>query len=398
MKVITDPKKIKELLTRGVEEIIEEKSLLKKLRAGKPLRIKHGIDPTGPEIHIGRAVQFWKLRAFQELGHKIVLIIGDFTAQIGDASDKEAMRRPLSEKEVKENMRTYKSQIGKILDMEKVELRYNSEWLAQLKVKDILSLSMHFTAQQMIQRRNFKERWEKGKPIGLHELDYPLLQGYDSVVVKADVEIGGSDQLFNLKIGREIQKIFGQPPQDILTLKMLYGLDGRKMSTTWGNTITIPEKAEQMYGKIMSIKDELIPQYFELCTNVPLKEIEKFKKELRDQRVNPRDLKAKLAQEIVKLYWGEKRARTVAVEFSKVFQEKKLPSQIKKVEIEEKKICLLDLLVKTKLATSKSEAKRLILQGGVKINGKREQNWQKIVKIKKGQILQVGKRKFVKVG
>jgi len=398
MKVITDPKKIKELLTRGVEEIIEEKSLLKKLRAGKPLRIKHGIDPTGPEIHIGRAVQFWKLRAFQELGHKIVLIIGDFTAQIGDASDKEAMRRPLSEKEVKENMRTYKSQIGKILDMEKVELRYNSEWLAKLKVKDILSLSMHFTAQQMIQRRNFKERWEKGKPIGLHELDYPLLQGYDSVVVKADVEIGGSDQLFNLKIGREIQKIFGQPPQDILTLKMLYGLDGRKMSTTWGNTITIPEKAEQMYGKIMSIKDELIPQYFELCTNVPLKEIEKFKKELRDQRVNPRDLKAKLAQEIVKLYWGEKRARTVAVEFSKVFQEKKLPSQIKKVEIEEKKICLLDLLVKTKLATSKSEAKRLILQGGVKINGKREQNWQKIVKIKKGQILQVGKRKFVKVG
>ena len=398
MKVITDSKKIKELLTRGVEEIIEEKSLLKKLRAGKPLRIKHGIDPTGPEIHIGRAVQFWKLRAFQELGHKIVLIIGDFTAQIGDASDKEAMRRPLSEKEVKENMRTYKSQIGKILDMEKVELRYNSEWLAQLKVKDILSLSMHFTAQQMIQRRNFKERWEKGKPIGLHELDYPLLQGYDSVVVKADVEIGGSDQLFNLKIGREIQKIFGQPPQDILTLKMLYGLDGRKMSTTWGNTITIPEKAEQMYGKIMSIKDELIPQYFELCTNVPLKEIEKFKKELRDQRVNPRDLKAKLAQEIVKLYWGEKRARTVAVEFSKVFQEKKLPSQIKKVEIEEKKICLLDLLVKTKLATSKSEAKRLILQGGVKINGKREQNWQKIVKIKKGQILQVGKRKFVKVG
>ena len=220
-----------------MEEIIEKESLIKKLKSGKKLRIKHGIDPTGPKIHIGRASQLWKLRAFQELGHQVVLIIGDFTAQIGDASDKQTKRKALSKKEVKANMKDYAKQIGKILDMKKVELRYNSEWLGKMEIKDLLDLKMNFTAQQMIQRRNFKERWDKGKPIGLHELDYPLFQGYDSMAIKADVEVGGFDQLFNLKTGRVVQKIFKQPSQDILILKMLDGLDGRKMSTSWGNVI-----------------------------------------------------------------------------------------------------------------------------------------------------------------
>ncbi len=256
----TDSKKIEEILTRGVDEIFEKDSLLKKLQSGKQLRIKFGIDPTGPKIHIGRAVPFWKLRDFQNLGHKIVLIIGDFTATIGDASDKQSMRKPLTEKEIKENMEDYEKQIGKILDINKVEVRYNSEWFDKMKVKDFVSLQMLFTAQQTIQRRNFKERWNKGKAIGLHELDYPLFQGYDSVMVKADIEIGGADQLFNLQAGREVQKFFKQNPQDIMTFKMLNGLDGRKMSTSWGNIITIIDEPQDMFGKIMSVKDQLIDE------------------------------------------------------------------------------------------------------------------------------------------
>lgn len=390
-------KKIEEILTRGVEEIIEKKSLLEKLKSGKKLRIKHGIDPTGPKIHIGRATQFWKLKAFQDLGHQIILIIGDFTAQIGDASDKQAMRKPLSEKEIAGNMKDYAKQIGKILDINKVELHYNSEWLNKLKIKDLLSLAMHFTAQQMIQRRNFKERWGQGKPIGVHELTYPLFQGYDSVAIRADVEIGGSDQLFNLKAGREIQQIFGQSPQDIMTLKMLSGLDGRKMSTSWGNIITIIDKPQDIYGKVMSMRDELIPEYFELCTFVSLEELNQVKKSLGKREVNPRDLKARLAREIVALYWGKVAASKTEKEFQKIFKEKQLPTEIPEVIIKETELSILDLLVKTKNAPSKSEAKRLILQKGVKIDGKIQQEWQKTVQIKKGMIIQVGKRKFVKI-
>jgi tyrosyl-tRNA synthetase len=385
-------------LTRGVEEIIEKKSLIMKLKSGRQLRIKHGIDPTGPKIHLGRAFQFWKLKAFQELGHKIVLIFGDFTAQIGDASDKLAMRRPLSEREVKENLKDYTRQIGKILDMEKTELRYNSEWLSKMSAKDLLKLSMRFTAQQMIQRRNFKERWEKGVPIGLHELDYPLFQGYDSVVTKADVEIGGSDQLFNLKIGREIQKMYKLSPQDIMTSKMLVGLDGRKMSTSWGNIITMVDSPNEMYGKIMSMKDELIPEYFELCTPLPLKEIKEIAEDLKKKKTNPRDLKARLAREIVAIYHGKELAEKAEKEFERVFKEKKLPSRIPEFKIKEKTLNILDLLVKTKLASSKSEAKRLVLQKGVKIEGEIVEDWRKTIKIKKGQVFQVGKRKFIKVG
>lgn len=397
MKTITDTHKIEHLLARNIEGIIEKKSLFKKLKSGKKLRIKYGIDPTGPKIHIGRAIQFRKLKNFQEIGHQIVLIIGDFTAQIGDASDKQAMRKPLSEKEIKQNMKNYKKQIGKILDMEKVEIRYNSEWLGKLTIKELLSLARHFTAQQMIQRRNFKERWDQGKSIGVHELTYPLFQGYDSVAVKADVEIGGSDQLFNLKVGREIQKMFGQPPQDIMTSKMLSGLDGRKMSTSWGNVVTIVDKPNDMYGKIMSMKDELMAEYFELCTDTPLSEVEKIKKDLKLKKLNPRDAKARLAREIIVLYHGEKSALKAEKEFEKVFKEKKLPSKIPGVKIKERNLNILELLIKTNLVVSKSEAKRLILQNGVKIGGIVQNDWQKEIEIEKGLVIQVGKRKFVKI-
>ena len=397
MQIETNYKKVEEVLTRGVEKVINLNHLRKRLLSGRKLRIKHGIDPTGPKIHIGRATQLWKLKDFQELGHKIILIIGDFTAQIGDASDKQAMRRPLTAKEVKENMKNYIKQIAKILDIKKVEIHYNSEWLSKLTIKKLLNLAMNFTAQQTIQRRNFKERWERGKPIGLHELAYPLLQGYDSVAVKADVELGGFDQLFNLKAGRDIQKIFGQEPQDIITLKMLFGLDGRKMSTSWGNVINITDKSEEQFGKIMSMKDELILDYFELCTRITLEEIKKMGKELKKNQINPRDLKLKLAREIVRLYHGKKAAKRAEKEFRRVFERKELPSRIPNISIKVKKLNILNLLVETKLTSSKSEAKRLILQKAVKINGVLKENWQEIIEIKNGMVIQVGKRRFRKV-
>ena len=407
MEINTDADRIEEILTRGVEEIIDKGHLKKELFSGRKLRIKHGVDPTGPKIHIGRATQLWKLKAFQDLGHQIVLIIGDFTAQIGDASDKQEMRRSLSAEEIKENMKDYLPQIYKILDAKKTEVHYNSEWLDKLSAKDLLSLSANFTAQQMIQRRNFKERWDGGTPIGLYELNYPLFQGYDSVAVKADLEIGGFDQLFNLKAGRDIQRAFKQEPQDIMALKMLFGLDGRKMSTSWGNIIAIVDNPKDMYGKLMSMKDELIIDYFELCAEISLPEIEKIKEQLKDKKVNPRDIKARLAFEIVKMYHGEKEAREAGEEFSKIFTEKQIPSDIPNCKLKASSYKLLDLLVETKIASSKAEARRLIEQGGVKIDGQIQNDWQEIVETpargrsssgrKEGMILQSGKRKFVKL-
>lgn len=396
-KASIDIIKINEILSRGVEEIIEKQSLEKRLKSGKKLRIKHGIDPTGPKIHIGRAIQFQKLKAFQDLGHQVVLIIGDFTAQIGDASDKQSMRKVLSEKEIKRNMKDYKKQIGKILDLKKTEIRYNSEWLKKLSAKDLIRLSMQFTAQQLIQRRNFKERWDEGKPIGFHELNYPILQGYDSVMVKADVEIGGSDQLFNLIAGREIQKSFKQKPQDIITFKMLNGLDGRKMSTSWGNIITIVDKSNDMYGKIMSMKDELIMEYFELCTSIPLNELEMLKKDLKENQANPKDLKSRLAKEIIKTYYSQKEALKAEESFEKVFKNNEMPDNIPEIDIKENNLPILDLLVKAQICFSKSEARRLINQKGIKINGIIKDNWQENIEIKKGMIVQAGKRKFAKI-
>ena len=393
----TNSQKIEEILTRGVEEIFEKDSLTKKLQSGRQLRIKLGIDPTGPKIHIGRAFQFWKLRDFQDLGHKIVLIIGDFTAQIGDASDKQAMRQVLTEKEIKENLKDYLNQIGKILNLKKVEVRYNSEWFKKMKVKDFVTLQMIFTAQQTIQRRNFKERWDEGKPIGLHELDYPLFQGYDSVAVKSDVEIGGSDQLFNLQAGREIQKFFKQTPQDIMTSKMLNGLDGRKMSTSWGNIITIIDEPKDMYGKVMSMKDELIDEYFELTTRLSESEILEIKKSSN----NPRDIKARLANEIVKMYHGEKNAKLAEEEFNKVFKNKELPSDMPVFETEKNKYPVLELLCDSKLVPSKNEAKRLIEGNAVEvINGESKEkvaDWKQEISLENDMIIKVGGRRFTKI-
>jgi tyrosyl-tRNA synthetase len=397
MKDKTDLEKIKSILGRGVHTVVKKESLFKKLESGKPLRIKHGVDPTGPKIHIGRAISFWKLKEFQELGHKIILVIGDFTAQIGDASDKRSMRSPLTEKEVKRNMKNYREQIGKILDIKKTEICYNSEWLGKIKTKELTKLLTNFTIYQMINRRNFKERFETKKPIGLHEILYPIYQGYDSVAVKSDIEIGGFDQLFNLLIGREVQQFYGQKPQDIITFELLYGLDGRKMSTSWGNVINITDSPGEQYGKVMSMKDNLMVNYFKLATKVSLSEIKEIERQLKEKDLSPKNVKARLAREIVSLYHNKKEAFKAEEEFSEIFEKKNLPSEMPEKTVGVKELNILDLLRETGLVPSKSQAQRLIKQGGIKIDGEIQKDWRRKVDIKKGMIVQAGKRKFVKI-
>jgi len=394
--MLQNKEKIKELLTRGVDKIIEFEHLKKDLESGKKLRVKLGLDPTSPNLHLGNSVCLLKLRDFQELGHQIVLILGGFTAQIGDPSDKLQKRPFLSEAEVKKNLKGYKEQIGKILEIDKVEWHNNSEWLAKLNFQDISRLAEIFTVRQMLTRRGFRERDRRGEEISLREFLYPLMQGYDSVAIKADLEIGGSDQLFNLKAGREVQKFYYQKPQDIMTLQMIEGLDGEKMSKTRKNIINLFDSPDEQFGKIMSMRDELIIKYFILCTRLPLKEINEMEEAMKTG-ANPKDFKAKLAYEIVKMYHGEKEAEKAAKEFNKIFQKKELPTKMPIYKMKIGLYNITELLVKTGLALSKSEAQRLIKQGAVKINNQVEKNWKKQIKIESEMIIRVGKRKFVKL-
>ncbi len=389
-------KEIKNILERNTEDILVRSNLEKALSGNKKLRIKFGIDPTGPKIHLGRAIPLWKLREFQELGHQIVLIIGGFTAQIGDPSDKLAKRPFLSAKQIKSNMQNYEKQLGLILDMKKVEVHNNNDWLSKMSGGTLTRLAEVFSVQQMLSRRNFRDRYKNGVEIELRELLYPIFQGYDSVEIKADVEIGGFDQLFNLTAGRDLQKYYSQKPQDIITTKMLLGLDGRKMSTSWGNVVNIIDPPQEIYGKIMSMHDEMILDYFKLCTRLPEKEIAEIKQAL-DKGSNPRDYKARLAYEIVKLYHGEKNAAKAEKEFTKVFQQKEKPTNIPSYKIPVAKYKLIDLLNELKLISSKSDGRRLIEQGAVKIDDKVEKIWDQEIKIKSGIIIQVGKRKFAQV-
>ncbi len=390
--------KIKELLSRGTVDLIVKESLEKKLRSGKRLRIKYGIDPTGPKIHLGRASTMRKLAKFQELGYTVVLIIGDFTAQIGDASDKDSERPMLTYEKVKKNMENYLPQLKKVFDVDKAEVHYNSEWLGKLNYFDICRQADNFSVAQILDRDNFSKRFKKGERISLRELLYPLMQGYDSVAIEADIEIGGSDQLFNMLAGRVLQKAYGKPPQDIMTFELMDGTDGRKMSTSWGNVILITDKPEEMYGKIMSMKDELIIQYFRLATEVPLEEIKVMEEELKNQKVNPRDLKMKLAREIVSLYHDKNLAYQAEENFKKIFQKKEIPEDIPEIKIKAKKKNIIDLLTETRLCSSRSEARRVIVQGGVKINGKKVDDIDLEVRLSEEfQVLQKGKRHFIKI-
>jgi tyrosyl-tRNA synthetase len=390
----TMEKKFEEILTRGVEEIIDQKHLEKALASGKKLRIKLGIDPTSSNIHIGRAVVLWKLRQFQELGHKIVFIIGDFTGLIGDTSDKDAERPMLTEKQIKENLKGYLKQAGKILDLDKTESHYNSKWLKKLGFLDICQLADNFGLQEFISRENISKRMKAGKRVSLREVMYPLMQGYDSIAIKADVELGGTDQRFNLLAGRTLQKAVGQEPQDIMMLPLLEGTDGRKMSSSWGNVINLTDEPNDMFGKVMSVADGLIVKYFNLATRIPIKEIAKLEKELKNG-ANPRHIKKRLAEEIVTLYHGKKQAIAASNEFDRVFSQKEKPSDIPSVKVKSQNI--IDLLVETKMVSSKSEARRLVQQGGVKVNDQIIKEWDVVIDIEDGQILQAGKRKFIKL-
>ncbi len=390
-------KKIEELLSRRVDEVIEKNHLKKKLESGKKLRIKLGIDPTSPNIHIGRAIPLLNLRDFQKLGHKIVLIIGDFTGVIGDTSDKDSERPMLTKKQIEKNMKTYIQQAAKIIDIKKSEIRYNSEWLGKLDYHEIGKQADNFSLNEFISRENIRKRLDQGKRISLKELLYPLMQAYDSVAIKADVEIGGTDQRFNLLAGRGLQRYYGQAPQDIMTNPLIEGLDGRKMSSSWGNTINLFDSANEMYGKTMSLPDKLIFKYFKLLTSIPLQEIAQMEKEMKTKKVNPKDLKALLAKEIVTMYHDKKAALKAEKEFIRIFSQKKSPSNIEGVKLKDKKLNILDLLVKTNLVLSKSEAKRLISQKGIKIDNKIQEDWKKNITIHKGMIVRAGKRKFVKI-
>ncbi len=395
--VNTDPKKIKELLERGVEKVLVREILEKKLLSGKKLRLYYGIDPTGSEIHLGHGVVLWKLREFQKLGHEVILLIGDFTARIGDPSGRDLARKPLSEKQVKENMKNYKKQAGKILDFNKVKIKYNSQWLSKLKFEDILELASHFTVQKMLQRDMFQRRLKAEQPISLQEFLYPLMQGYDSVAMNVDLEIAGVDQTFNMLMGRTLQKICNNKDKDILTTKLLIGLDGRKMSKTYENTIPIGIEPNDMYGKVMSMKDELIPDYFELATKIPMEEVKKIQDGLASGKCNPRDLKARLAKEITTMYHGEKVAGKAEQEFNRVFRDKELPTDAPAYEPKQEKMNILDLLYNSGLTKSKAEAKRLVIEGGVKIDSEKQIDWQKQIEIKNEMTVQAGKRKFIKI-
>ena len=395
-KIVTDSQKVDELLTRGVVELVDKANLRQKLLSGQRLRVKLGIDPTGPTLHLGRSIPLLKLRDFQELGHQIVLIIGSFTAQIGDTSDKDAERPMLTEEQVRTNMAGYLEQIGSILDLDEVEVRYNDEWLSKLALADIIKLADGFSLHEFTARELIKKRLDAGKRINLREVLYPLMQGYDSVAIEADVEIGGTDQWFNLLTGRAAQPLYGQVGQDVMTLGLIDGADGQKMSTSRGNTFLLTASADEMYGGIMSIKDDLIIPYFRLLTRVPLAEVDEFERQLGAGE-NPRAIKAKLAHEIAAFYHGEGEAKAAGERFTRVFANKERPTELPKVQLESGERPLADILVEAQLVDSKSEARRLIEQGGVKVDDVAITEAGAVLAPRDGLVIQVGKRRWAEV-
>ena len=390
--------KIDEILTRGVNEVIKKDHLKERLLSGEKLRIKFGIDPTSPYLHLGRAIALLKLKDLQELGHKIVIIIGDFTGVIGDSSDKESERPILEKKTVEKNLKTYKDQIGKILDVDKVKFHRNSEWLKDLNYEEISKQADIFSLAEFIARDNIKKRLKDDSRISLRELLYPLMQGYDSVAVEADLEIGGTDQRFNLLSGREMQRTYKQKPQDILMVNLIEGTDGRKMSSSWGNTVNLLDEPNEMLGKIMSMGDELIIKYFIHCARIPMDEIRKIEDGMKNEKINPRDAKIKLAEEIVKIYHGKEKARKAKEYFISTFSEKKIPDDVAEIKVAQDEIKLTEFLVLSKTANSLGEARRKIGQGGVEISGKKEMDWRRVLKRNdNGAIVKVGKKDFAKV-
>lgn len=395
------------VIRRGVAEIISEEELEQKIELSltekTPLKIKLGLDPSAPDIHLGHTVVLHKMKQFQELGHQIIIIIGDFTGRIGDPSGKSETRKQLSEEEILINARTYQEQIFKILDQTKTIITFNSKWLAPLNFQQVIELAAKTTVARILERDDFAKRYQENLPLGLHEFFYPLMQAYDSVSLEADVELGGTDQKFNLLMGRTLQREYGQKPQIAITMPILEGLDGvQKMSKSLGNYIGISEEPSEMYGKTMSIADELMLRYFELVTTITNEELKEITEGLEKGEIHPRDLKMRLAREIVTFYHGEEAAKEAEGNFKRVFQRGELPTdiplfEIKPVELEDGKIWLPKLLVLTELLNSTSEARRQISQGAVKINEEKVSDPNAEVIPVSGMIIQVGKRKYIQI-
>ncbi len=384
------------ILTRGVAEIIVKEELLQKLRSGKPLRLKQGFDPSKPDLHIGHAVGLRKLRQLQDLGHQVVLIVGDWTAQIGDPSGRDESRTMLTPEEVKANAQTYMDQFFKIVDRSRTEVRWQSEWFGKFTLADVFNLTSRFTLAQMMAHETFRKRWESGSPLTLMELMYPLLQAYDSIAIQADVEFGGTDQKFNILCGRELQAMLGQRPQDVFLVPLLPGTDGRKMSKTFGNTVDLSMPPDQMYGKLMSISDEMLMDYLTLVTDIPDEELAQIETDLRAGAVNPRDVKMRLAREVVGYIHSPEDAARAEEEFLRVFQRRELPSDMPEFTVPPQGLNIVDLMVQAGTAATKSEARRLIQQGGVRLDDAVVDSVDRLVEPKEA-VLQVGKRRFVRL-
>jgi len=400
---------INHLLKRGVAEIIIEDDMIELLRSGKKLRLKEGFDPSFLDIHLGHMVALRKLRQFQELGHQVILIVGDWTAQIGDPSGVSVTRPMLSKEQVQANAETYMKQFFKVVDKKRTEVRWQSEWFGKFTLSDVIQLTSKFTIAQMMAREDFSNRYDAGQPITIAELLYPLLQAYDSVAIQADVEFGGTDQKFNLLVGRELQSMVGQRPQQILLVPILTGTDGsQKMSKSLGNYIGVAEPPNEIYGKVMSIPDSLIIQYFELVTDVPDEELEEFRQELRNETINPMTLKKRLAREVVTQLYNQKAASEAEENFTRVFQKREVPEEIPEYRISFKQLTskradkefidISQLLVETGLAESRSEANRLIYQGGTVIADEVvTSRMAPIEMVQSGTVIKVGKRRFARV-
>jgi tyrosyl-tRNA synthetase len=392
------------ILMQGVEfgdqQIKEtmEAELRERLAEGRPLRVYCGYDPTAPDIHLGHTVTMRKLRQFQELGHEVTFLIGNFTGLIGDPSDRDSVRRQQTAEEVMEKARTYTNQAFKILDREKTLVRYNADWLAKLTFEDVLKLASHFTVQQFLARDRFAQRYGQGDPIWVHEFMYALMQGYDAVAMNTDVQVGGTDQLFNLMAGRKLQEAFGQKPQIALTTPILVGTDGHlRMSKTTGNYIGINEPPEEMYGKVMSIPDHAMLDYYILVTRFSPDEVAAVERGLADGSLHPMEAKMQLAREIVSIFHSDEAAAQAEAHFKRVFRKGELPKEMPTHRPSASELNIVDLLVATDLAKSKSEARRLIGQGGVRLDGEKVDSIEGMVSVQDGMILQVGKRRFVRL-
>jgi len=397
LTVDVSPEKQLETLKKNCVDLVSEEELLERLKEGRPLRVKLGVDPSRPDLHLGHAVVLRKLKQFQQLGHQIVLIIGDFTAMIGDPSGKSTTRPMLSREEVVENARSYAEQAFLILDREKTEIRYNNEWLGSMSFADVVKLAGKYTVARMLEREDFAKRYAEGTPISVSEFLYPLAQAYDSVAIQADVELGGTDQLFNLMVGRKIQEEYGLKSQIVMTMPIIEGTDGKlKMSKSYNNYVGLTDQPKDMYGKIMSIPDELIVKYARLLTDVNDDLLKKMEEEIDKKLVNPRDYKMWLAREIVTQFYGQERAREAESYFVTVFQKKEMPDEMIEKTVERGRYNIVDLLDNLGIGT-RSEIKRLISQGGVYLDNNRIDNIKSSVEISDEHILRVGKRLFIKI-